>query len=89
MVANTLAANPDQRWIEVDTQGMTGRDVGALIDAVYDACAAVGVMLKGVRVDPMQFPLPSGAQFLNAYLRDGRLIIVDLEVDDKVVVRRK
>jgi hypothetical protein len=88
-VADTLVANPDQKSIEIDTPGMTGRDVGELIDAVYDACAAAGVSVKGVKVDPMQHPLPAGAQYVNAYMREGRLIVVDLEVDDKVVVRRK
>lgn len=88
-VADTLAADPDQNWIEVDTPGMTGRDVGELIDAIFDACAAAGVTLKGVKVDPMQHPLPADAQYPNAYVRGDRLIIVDLEVDDKVVVRRK
>lgn len=88
-VADTLAANPGQKSIELDTPGMTGRDVGKLIDAIYDACAAAGVTVKGVKVDPMQHPLPTGAQYVNAYVRDGRLIVVDLEVDDKVVVRRK
>lgn len=88
-VADTLAADPDQKSFEIDTRGMTGRDVGALIDAIYDACAAAGVTVKGVKVDPMQHSLPAGAQYVNAYVRDGRLIIVDLELDDKVVVRRK
>ena len=88
-VADTLAANPDQKSIEIDTPGMTGRDVGRLIDAIYDACAAAGVTVKGVKVDPRQHPLPAGAQYVNAYIRDGRLIVVDLEVDEKVVVRRK
>jgi hypothetical protein len=88
-VADTLAANPDQKTIEIDTPGMTSRNVGKLIDAIYDACAAAGVTVKGVKVDPMQHPLPAEAQYVNAYMRDGRLIVVDLEVDDKVVVRRK
>lgn len=89
VVAETLAANPDQKSIEIDTPGMTGRDVGELIDTIYDACAAAGVTVKGVKVDPMQHPLPAGAQYVNAYLRDGQLIVVDLDVDDKVIVRRK
>ncbi|HEX4694461.1 hypothetical protein [Sphingomonas sp.] len=88
-VADTLAANPDQKSIEIDTPGLTSRDVDALIGAVYDACAAAGVIVKGVKVDPMQHPLPSGAQYINAYVRDGRLIVIDLELDDKVIVRRK
>ncbi|WP_406239938.1 hypothetical protein ACF3NX_13055 (plasmid) [Acetobacter orientalis] len=89
VVADTLAANPDQKSIEVSTSGMTGREVGGLIDAIYDACAAAGVTVKGVKVDPMQHPLPPGAEYINAYIRNGRLIVVDLDVDDKVVVRRK
>jgi hypothetical protein len=88
-VAHTLALNPDQKSIEIDTPGMTGREVGELIDAIYDACAAAGVTVKGVKVDPMQHPLPAGAQYVNAYFHGERLIVVDLEVDDKVVVRRK
>ena len=88
-VADALAANPDQKSIEIDTPGMTGHDIGVLIDAIYDACAAAGVTIKGVKVDPIQHPLLMGAQYVNAYMRDGRLIVVDLEVDDKVVVRRK
>lgn len=88
-VADTLAANPDQKSIEISTSGMTGREVGGLIDAIYDACAAAGVTVKGVKVDPMQYPLPPEAQYINAYIRDGRLIVVDLEIDDKVIVRRK
>lgn len=88
-MADTLASNPDQKVIEVETAGMTGRQVGELINAIYDACAAAGVTLKGVKVDPIQHPLPAGAQYANAYMRDGRLIVIDLEVDDEVVVRRK
>jgi hypothetical protein len=59
-----------------------------LIDAVYEACAAAGVTVKGVKVNPMQHPLPARAQYINAYVRDERLIVVDLKVDDKVVVRQ-
>lgn len=84
-----LASKPHQKTIEIDTPGMTGGDVSRLIDAVYDASAAAGVALKGVKVDPMQLPLPAGAQYVNAYIREGRLIIVDLDLDDMVVVRRK
>jgi|GEM_PF-6666632 hypothetical protein len=88
-VADALAANPDQKSIEIDTPGMTGRDICVLIDAIYDECTAAGVTVKGIKVDPMQLPLPREAQYANAYVRDGRLIVVDLEVDDKVVVRRQ
>lgn len=88
-VADTLVANPAQKSIEIETPGMSSRDILALIDAIFSEAAAVGVEVKGVRVDPTQLGLPTNAEFINAFLRDGRLIVVDIEVDDKVIVRRK
>lgn len=88
-VADTLAAYPDQKWMEIDTRGMNAGEILSLIDAVHDACCAAGIALKGVKVDPMQVALPAGAPYENAFVRGGRLVIVDLDVDDMVVVRRR
>ena len=67
--------------------------ISEMIESKYlkqsDVDGEIPVTVKGVKVDPMQHPLPAGAQYVNAYIRDGRLIVVDLEVDEKVVVRRK
>jgi hypothetical protein len=84
-----LTDNPHQLTIEIDTPEYTSAEVLALIDAIYEECAHAGVIVKGVRVDPMQVLLPANAEFVNAFLRRGRLVIVDLDVDDKLIVRRK
>jgi hypothetical protein len=89
IVADTLVERPDQKTIEIETPGMSSSEVLALVDAIYTKCEAAGVMVKGVKVDPMQLGLPENGEFLNGFLRNGRLIIVDLEVDHKVIVRRK
>ena len=39
-VADTLAANHDQKWIEIDTPGMTAGEILELMDAAHDACGA-------------------------------------------------
>ena len=88
-IVDTLVARPDQKTIEIGTPGMSSLEVFALVDAIYTKCEAAGVMVKGVKVDPMQLGLPENAEFLNGFLRNGRLIIIDIEVDDKVIVRRK
>lgn len=88
-IADTLAACPDQKTIEIETPGMSSDEVLALVNAVYTKCAEASVTVKGVKVDPMQLGLPATAEFGNGFLSNGRLIIVDLDVDDKVIVRRK
>lgn len=92
MIANAavdcLAGNAAQQEIEIDTAALTGSQVRELIKAVFDAGEAAGVTIKGVLVDPMQIPLPADAEFLNAFRKNGRLIIVDINLDDKVIVRR-
>ncbi len=88
-VADTLVAHPNQKTIEIDTLGMSSREVLAIVDAIYTECEAAGVMVKGMKVDPTQIGLPANAEFPNGFLRNGCLIVVDLDVDDKVIVRRK
>lgn len=87
--ADQLAANPDQKTIDIETPGMSSCDVLAIVDAIFTECEVAGVMVKGVKVDPMQLGLPANAEFCNGFLRNGRVIIVDLDVDDRVIVRRK
>lgn len=87
--SEVLVGNPTQLTIEIDTPEHSPAEVLALIDAIYEECAHVAVIVKGVRVDPMQVLLPADAEFVNAFLRRGRLVIVDLDVDDKLIVRRK
>lgn len=88
-VAEALSKNQDQKTLEIDTSGMQSSQVWSLIDAIYTKCEEVGVSVKGIKVDPMQVPLPKNADYLNAFTDRGRLIVVDIEVDDKVIVRRK
>lgn len=86
---DSLSANPNERWLDIATPGMIAGDILALIDAVFDASDAAGIALKGVKVDPMQVALPTDAPYQNAFVRRGRLIVVDLDVDDRVIVRRR
>ncbi|PSJ36282.1 hypothetical protein [Allosphingosinicella deserti] len=83
-----LAANPAQRDVEIDTAAFTRAQVSELIDTVFEEGAAAGIAIKGVVVDPMQVPLPGDAEFINAFRRDGRLVFLDINVDDKVIVKR-
>lgn len=83
-----LADDPTQKEFEIETAALTSRQVRELIDAVFDAGEASGVTIKGVLVDPMQIPLPADAEFLNAFRQRGRLIVVDINLDDKVIVKR-
>lgn len=88
LAAFALSSNPRQMSMDIDTSGFTSQQVLDLIDALFPACEAKGIKLKGVMVDPMQVPLPANADYLNAFTRNGRLVIVDLNTDDKVVARR-
>lgn len=83
-----LAANPAQREVEIETAALDRAQVRDLIDAVFEEGDAAGVAIKGLVVDPMQVPLPGDAEFINAFRRNGRLVFVDINVDDKVIVKR-
>lgn len=83
-----LVANSVQREVEIDTAALSRAQVRELIDAVFEEAAAAGVSIKGLVVDPMQVPLPSDAEFINAFRRKGQLVFVDINVDDKVIVKR-
>lgn len=88
VVADVFGKNTWQKSIEVSTEGMENREVAALVDAIFAACEDADVKLKGVIVDPCQLPRPDDAAFENAFYRNGRLVIVDLNLDDRIIVRR-
>lgn len=88
VVADTLASNPWQKAITVSTDGMTSTEVAELVDAVANACNALGVGLRGIVVDAALLAMPSNAPFGNAFYRSGRLIVVDINLNDAVVIHR-
>lgn len=66
-VAQVMSTHPNQTSFDVETHGLSGTEVRALVDALFTECEAAGVEVKGIRVDPMQIPLPANAEFVNAF----------------------
>lgn len=88
LVAESFASSTRPREVSVTTAGMTNADVLAVIDAIFNACAAKSITLKGVAVDAFNYPLPHDAEYVNATHRNNRLIIADINLDNELRVRR-
>lgn len=87
-IADALAAAPWQKAMDVDIRGMAGAYVADLVDAIAAACTAAGVALKSIAVDAAHLSRPADAPFANGFYRNGQLVVVDIDLDDLLVVRR-
>jgi hypothetical protein len=87
-VSAGLVDNPQQMACEVSTSGLTPLQMVDLLDAIFDACTAKGVKLKGFIVDPTQMPLLPNSDYGNAFVRRGYFVVVDINLNDRVVARR-
>jgi len=88
-VATIFEQNAWQTTVEISVAGMTSTDVVHIIDAVIEACATSSIPLKGVVVDAGLIAMPADAEFWNAFMRKGVVVVVDIHLDDKILVRRK
>lgn len=88
-VASAFEQNAWQKTVEISVVGKTSQEVNAIIDSVIEACAAQSIALKGIAVDAGLVAMPASSEFWNAFIRKGVVVVVDINLDDKVVVRRK
>lgn len=87
-VASMFAGSSWQTAIELSTVGFSAVDVERVIDAIIEKCRERGIGLKGIVVDAGLITLPSSADFQNAFFKNGALIVVDININDRIVVRR-
>lgn len=80
--------NEWQSAIEISTAGMRPEDVPIMVDDIAESCKDAKITLQAIVVGLNLISLPADAPYANAWYKHGSMIVIDVNLHDKVIVRR-